>query len=240
MNRPVNIVVSALGGEGGGVLAGWITRLADSQGYITQSTSVPGVAQRTGATIYYIEIFPRSDADAVQQKPVMALFPTQGDVDIVIASEIVEAGRSIQRQFATPDKTTLITSSHRSYAISEKIALANGIANSAELIEVAKRSAKKFICFDMLEVARSNDSVISSVLFGALAGSAALPFSKESFEETIREGGIAVETNLRAFDASYEKAISSAAGGVEQFEPTRKKDSHQAFELPAGTNTQGR
>lgn len=240
MNRPINIVVSALGGEGGGVLAGWITSLADGQGYITQSTSVPGVAQRTGATIYYIEIFPRSDAEAAQQKPVMALFPTQGDVDIVIASEIVEAGRSIQRQFATSDKTTLITSSHRSYAISEKIALANGIADSAELIEVAKRSAKQFICFDMLAVSRANDSVISSVLFGALAGSAALPFSKESFEETIRAGGIAVETNLRAFDAAYKKAASSKAGGVKQFEPARSKEPDEAFELPPGTNTQGK
>lgn len=240
MNRPINIVVAALGGEGGGVLASWITRLADSQDYITQSTSVPGVAQRTGATIYYIEIFPRNDAQAAQQNAVMALFPTRGDVDIVIASEIVEAGRCIQRQFVTPGKTSLITSSHRSYAISEKIALANGVANSAELIDVAKRSAKHFICFDMLEVARANDSVISSVLFGALAGSAALPFSKQSFEETIRAGGIAVDTNLRAFDASYSKAASSRAVAVEQFEPAQIKQPDATFELPSGTSVEGK
>ena len=39
-----------MGGEGGGVLADWIVDLAEHGGYIAQMTSVPGVAQRTGAT----------------------------------------------------------------------------------------------------------------------------------------------------------------------------------------------
>jgi hypothetical protein len=38
-----------MGGEGGGVLADWIIDLAESNHYIAQLTSVPGVAQRTGA-----------------------------------------------------------------------------------------------------------------------------------------------------------------------------------------------
>ena len=51
--RPLSIAVLAMGGQGGGVLADWIVALAESQGWAAQSTSVPGVAQRTGATIYY-------------------------------------------------------------------------------------------------------------------------------------------------------------------------------------------
>ena len=47
-----------MGGQGGGVLADWIVWLAESEGWAAQSTSVPGVAQRTGATIYYIEMAP--------------------------------------------------------------------------------------------------------------------------------------------------------------------------------------
>ena len=56
--RPIKISINALGGQGGGVLANWIVKVAESAGYIAQLTSVPGVAQRTGATIYYVELFP--------------------------------------------------------------------------------------------------------------------------------------------------------------------------------------
>ena len=51
LTRPLSIAVLAMGGQGGGVLVDWIVALAESQNWIAQSTSVPGVAQRTGATI---------------------------------------------------------------------------------------------------------------------------------------------------------------------------------------------
>jgi indolepyruvate ferredoxin oxidoreductase beta subunit len=57
--QPIKIAVLAMGGEGGGVLADWIVSLGEHNGHIAQTTSVPGVAQRTGATIYYVEMFPR-------------------------------------------------------------------------------------------------------------------------------------------------------------------------------------
>ena len=104
----INIIIAALGGEGGGVLADWIQQVAVNENWICQSTSLAGVAQRTGATIYYLEMFPRSECNG--KTPVMALFPNQGDIDIAIASEIAEAGRMIQRGFVTPDRTTLIAS----------------------------------------------------------------------------------------------------------------------------------
>jgi NAD-dependent dihydropyrimidine dehydrogenase PreA subunit len=53
--------ILAMGGEGGGVLADWIVDLGEHNGgYLAQTTSVPGVAQRTGATIYYVELFPKA------------------------------------------------------------------------------------------------------------------------------------------------------------------------------------
>ena len=56
--RPLTILVAALGGEGGGVLADWIIAAATAQDYPVQTTSIPGVAQRTGATTYYVELYP--------------------------------------------------------------------------------------------------------------------------------------------------------------------------------------
>ncbi len=56
--RPVSILIAALGGQGGGVLTEWIVGAAAHAGYPAQATSIPGVAQRTGATTYYVEVFP--------------------------------------------------------------------------------------------------------------------------------------------------------------------------------------
>ena len=52
--------------------------------------------------------------------PILSLMPTPGDVDVVIAAELMEAGRSILRGLVTPDRTTLIASTHRAFAVSEK------------------------------------------------------------------------------------------------------------------------
>lgn len=97
IDRPYKIAINALGGQGGGVLSGWLVQLAEKNGAIAQSTSVPGVAQRTGATVYYVEYFPKALADKTDQPPVLALMPVPGDVDIVLASEMIEAGRAIDR-----------------------------------------------------------------------------------------------------------------------------------------------
>ena len=119
--RPLKFAILAMGGEGGGVLADWIVQTAERQGFHAQSTSVPGVAQRTGATIYYVEILPVIRGTG--EKPILALMPTPGDVDVVIASELMEAARAVQRGLVTPDRTLLIASSHRVYALQEKMAM---------------------------------------------------------------------------------------------------------------------
>ncbi len=201
--RPTTIAIGALGGQGGGVLANWIVDLAEAHGHIAQSTSVPGVAQRTGATIYYIEIFPRDAAEEAGRAPVMALMPTPGDVDIVIASELVEAGRAIQRGLVTPGRTTLIASSHRDYAISEKSNMGDGRVAGAVILKTAAAQAKHFIHMDMAALALGTGSVISSVLFGALAGAECLPFQREAFKKIIIRGGVAVEANVAGFAAGY-------------------------------------
>jgi indolepyruvate ferredoxin oxidoreductase beta subunit len=209
--RPIAIAVLAMGGQGGGVLVDWIVALAESQGWIAQSTSVPGVAQRTGATIYYVEMLP---ARAGASYPVLSLMPVPGDVDIVICAELMEAGRAIQRGLVTPDKTTLITSSHRSFAVQEKLVPGDGIGDSARVYEAAETAAKRFVAFDMAALADSNGSAISAVLLGALAGTGELPFDRAACEATIRAAGIGIEPSLRAFAAAFERAAADAASGM--------------------------
>jgi len=204
--RPIKLSIAALGGQGGGVLADWLIAIAATEGYLAQSTSVPGVAQRTGATIYYLEFFPRAAAERAGREPVMALMPVSGDVDCVIASELAEAGRAIQRGLVTPDRTTLISSTHRSYVIAEKSAMGNGAADTGALLSLVRAQSKRLVLFDMEATAERNGSVISSVLLGALCGSGALPFRRETFVETIRRSGIAVKANLAAFEDACQQA----------------------------------
>jgi len=90
--RPITILIAALGGEGGGVLADWIITAATARDYPVQSTSIPGVAQRTGATTYYVEIFPAKSADLGGRLPVMTLTPAPSYVDGMVASTYEGAG----------------------------------------------------------------------------------------------------------------------------------------------------
>jgi indolepyruvate ferredoxin oxidoreductase, beta subunit len=216
--RPITIAVVALGGEGGGVLADWIVDLAEHGGYLAQATSVPGVAQRTGATVYYVELFPGAAARVAGRDPVLALMPMPGDVDVVLASELMEAARAVERGFVTPDKTLLIASSHRVFAMTEKIALADGREDPAALLAGCREAARQLVAFDMAALADATGSVLSAVLFGALAGSEALPFPRAAFEASIRRGRVGVEASLAAFGAGFEAAHSGEAPALVSLE----------------------
>ncbi len=197
--KPLSVAIMAMGGQGGGVLADWIVAVAEANGWYAQSTSVPGVAQRTGATLYYIEMLPPRGTKA----PVLALMPTPGDVDVVIAAELMEAGRSILRGLATPEKTVLITSTHRAYAVSEKEKPGEAIGDPRAVNAAADVAAKRVISFDMDAVARANGTVVSSPILGALAGAAVLPFPRASFEQVIGAGGKGVAASLQGFAAGF-------------------------------------
>lgn len=204
--QPIKIAILAMGGEGGGVLADWVVDMGEANGYVAQTTSVPGVAQRTGATIYYVELYPTAQAETDGGSPVLALMPLPGDVDVVLASELMEAGRAVQRGLVTADRTTLIASTHRVFSIAEKSALGDGRVDSAQLLAHTAKAAKRFIRFDMAQAAEASGSVISAVLFGALAGSGVLPFSRAQFEATIERGGVGVKPSLKAFGAAFARA----------------------------------
>jgi indolepyruvate ferredoxin oxidoreductase beta subunit len=198
LGQVIKLAILAVGGQGGGVLTGWIEAVARSQGYVAQATSVAGVSQRTGATVYYIEMAP-----AALGAPVFALMPAAGDVDILIAAEWMEAGRAIIRGFVTPDRTTLIASTHRMLAVSEKVAPGDGIASAEEVRAAAEVAARGLVAADFDAMAVKAGSVISASLLGALAASGALPFPREAFEAAIRAGGKGAEASLRAFAAGF-------------------------------------
>lgn len=202
----ISLAILAMGGEGGGVLADWLVDLAEHNGHWAQTTSVPGVAQRTGATVYYIEMYPQS-ASPSGQMPVMALSPFPGEVDIVLASELMEAGRALQRGLVDADKTTFIASSHRVYSMTERTAMGDGRVDEAKLLAGAQAAARQFISADFSKLAEQAGSLIAPALYGALAASERLPFSRAQFEATIERSGVGVKTSLKAFAAGFDAAL---------------------------------
>ncbi|HZN87286.1 MAG TPA: DUF6537 domain-containing protein, partial [Burkholderiales bacterium] len=203
------ILIAALGGEGGGVMADWLMHAATACGYPAQATSIPGVAQRTGATTYYLEIFPARRADLGGREPVMSLTPSPGNVDVMVASELLEAGRAMQNGFVTPERTTLVASTHRIYATVEKMQMADGRFSSERVLAAAKELSRQAVLFDMRRLAEESGTVINAVLFGAMAGSGALPLPREACEAAIRRAGKGAQASLRGFAAGYDIAAGA-------------------------------
>ena len=209
--RATTLLIGALGGEGGGLLADWVVGAAIAAGFPVQSTSIPGVAQRTGATTYYLEVFPAPLEALGGRDPVMSLYPSPGDVDVVVSSELLEAGRSIENGFVSPDRTTLIASTHRIYAIAEKSAMGDGIHDGARILEAAREMARRPILHDLAAIAAERDVALNAVFLGIIAGAEALPIPEPAYEAAIRARGVAAEPNL----AGFAVGLGVARGEVE-------------------------
>ena len=221
--RPLTVLIAALGGEGGGVLTDWIVAAAESQNFPVQSTSIPGVAQRTGATTYHIEMVPTPTLPSPAsggglgrgRRPVLGLAPGVGDVDLVVASELMEAGRAIASGYITPSRTTTIASSSRSYLVTERMAMGDGRYDDGKLVAAVEKNSQKSLLLDLETIARESGAMINAVMLGTIAGAGALPIPAEAFEAAIRADGKAVNANLRGFRAGFAAALGGSRAKTE-------------------------
>src|SRR5262252_7493800 len=201
--RPITVLIAALGGEGGGVLASWLHRSAIAEGHFVQGTSIPGVAQRTGATTYYSEIVPQAGARhrRSDRGPVLALNAAPGEVDLVVASELLEATRAVAQGFVTPERTVLLASSARVFTIDEKAAAGDGRLDAQAMADMARRYSRHAIIADFTAIAAQAQAPLNAVLLGAVAATGVLPIAEDAFRTAIRAEGKAVDANLRGFEA---------------------------------------
>jgi indolepyruvate ferredoxin oxidoreductase beta subunit len=220
-SRPIKLLLAALGGEGGHVLASWLNDAAIASGHYAQGTFIPGVAQRTGATTYYLEIVPGAAArhTGAQRRPVLALNAAPGEVDVMVASELLEATRAVQAGFVTPERTTLIASCARVFTVEEKSALTDGRLDPTGLREVARSFARRLITADYTAVAAEANSPPNAVLLGALAGAGVLPIATDDFRNAIRRQGKSVAINLRGFEAGLASVTAPSAAETSRAQP---------------------
>ena len=167
------------------------------------------VAQRTGATTYYVEVFPQPDAELGGRRPVFSLNPVPGAIDLLVSSELLETARQVAAGMANAERTQVISSTARSLTTAEKMQLADGRAPDEVLKQVVATHSVRARWLDMTATAQRAGTVISAVLFGAIAASGVLPFAAEAFRQTIRAGGRGADASLRGFDAAFD-ALSEA------------------------------
>ena len=201
--QPITVLCCALGGEGGGVLSEWLYTLAASCGHSAQSTSIPGVAQRTGATTYYVEICPVPSAALGSGRPVFSLNPVPGAIDLLVSSEMLETARQVGLGMAHSARTHVISSNARALTVIEKMQPTDGRINTGALLAVVQAQARQVDVFDMTALAKEAGTVISAVMFGAIAASGRLPFDRQAFEAVVRRGGRGVQASLRGFELGY-------------------------------------
>jgi indolepyruvate ferredoxin oxidoreductase beta subunit len=204
MKQSISLLICALGGEGGGVLTEWLVDTARHAGYHAQATSIPGVAQRTGATTYYIEVFPTPVRELGGRRPVFSLNPVPGALDAMISSELLETARQVGNGMSSPDRTLVITSSARALTTMERMQLGDGRVEQAELLKPVQQFSRAHQVFDMSAVAKEAGTVVSAVMLGALAGSGLFPFTREDYEAVVKAGGKGAEASLRGFAKAFD------------------------------------
>ena len=204
MTSPISILLCALGGEGGGVLADWLVEVARRQDHPAQATSIPGVAQRTGATTYYIEIFPQPASALGGRRPVLGLNPLPGRLDALVSSELLETARQIGLGMCSATHTRVITSSARVLTTLEKMAMGDGRTDSASLQQLVATHSREHHIVDMAHMTQQAGTVVSAVMLGCVAASGLLPFARQDFEAVIGHDGPSAKASLRGFALGYE------------------------------------
>ncbi len=221
---PVKVLILALGGEGGGVLARWLVEAGLRTGHVVQSTSIPGVAQRTGATSYYVEWLPVDRDRLGGQEPVLCLSPMAGDLDLLVSSELLEAARAAERGLPDPERTLVLASRSRAHTVAEKSAPADGRLSSESLLAKVRAAAGRVVDFDMQSLARDAGTVISAVMFGAIHASGRLSLSRGVCEDVIRAGTRGVEASLRGFELgaqAVQEGLDEARAASDRAESAR-------------------
>ena len=201
--RPISVLICALGGEGGGVLADWLVDAAREAGFPAQATSIPGVAQRTGATTYFFEVLPVPLNALNGRRPVFSLNAIPGALDAVVSSELLESARCASNGLPSPDRTVFISSTSRTFTTTERSVPGDGRLDSAALLSLVQAVSREHHVLDMQRIAQDTGTVVSAVMFGALAASGVLPFDKTRCLDVIARSGRGAEASQHGFSAAW-------------------------------------
>lgn len=233
--HPISLLLCALGGEGGGVLTEWLVETARHAGYPVQATSIPGVAQRTGATTYYLEVFPVKQAELGGKRPVLGLYPVPGRLDALVSSELLETVRQISLGHASRERTLVLSSSARALTTMEKMQMGDGRRDAQQLMQLVAGHSRAHHIVDMAELTRQAGTVVSAVMLGCIAASGLLPMQRADYEAILQGSGGSAKASLRGFALGFEaiQTQRTQAQFIEQVLAAPVTPVSRAAEVPA-------
>ena len=216
-DRPLTLLICALGGEGGGVLTQWLVDAARLAGHRAQATSIPGVAQRTGSTTYYLEFDPQRESDRAGAPLVFNLSPVPGALDALVSSELLETARQAGNGMLSAERTLVLSSSARTLTTLERMAPGDGRLDDQALMKLVAAFSREHQVLDMAGLARQHGTVVSAVMLGAIAGSGLLPFERRHFEDAVKAGGgssASTQASLKGFAAACDEVSGARTRGA--------------------------
>ena len=209
MSAPISILLCALGGEGGGVLAGWLVSAARVAGLAAQATSIPGVAQRTGATTYYLEIYPER-LPIGGARPVLGLNPLPGRLDLLVSSELLETARQVANGLPSSDRTMVLSNAARVLTTAEKMVMGDGRRDVDHLRDLVVANSRDHRLVDMTRLTAQAGTVMSAVMLGCIAGAGRLPLRREHFESVLEGDSASAQASRHGYELGFNAVTQPA------------------------------
>jgi indolepyruvate ferredoxin oxidoreductase beta subunit len=197
LGRPLNLIVSGVGGQGNILISRLVGRTLSKKGYRVTIGETFGAAQRGGAVFSSLRI---SESD--HYGPLIPM----GRGDVVLSLEPIEALR-ILSTFGNPDTMTI--SNTRPVLPVGVLAERQQYPNTEELFTAIRHLSNRAWFVDASEMAieLGMPIVANIIMLGAMVGSGACPIEFDEVAAEIRSvfGVEKSEINMKALEMGYLK-----------------------------------
>lgn len=191
----MNILISAVGGQGALLASRILGKLAQKMGKDIKLSEVHGMSQRGGSVVTYVRIGDKVYSPVIEK----------GTADYIIAFEQLEGARYIE--WLKKDGTLILSTQQ----IDPMPVVTGAVEYPNNLIAEISKLPIKLYTTDAVELATQAGNVKATnvVLIGILASITNI--SKEIWEEAIKETvpQKLLEVNLKAFELGYKVKMKS-------------------------------
>lgn len=188
--KDTNILIVGVGGQGTLLASVLLGKLAMEQGYDVKLSEVHGMAQRGGSVVTHVRM-----SEGTVTAPVIS----EGDADIIVAFEMLEAYRWVS--YLKPGGKMYVNTQQ----INPMPVIMGAAEYPADIREYLEKNVGEVTFMDALAIAEElgNVKAVNTVLLGALAKE--LPFTKEMWLDAIASTVKSrfVELNKAAFERGY-------------------------------------
>ncbi len=188
--KDTNILIVGVGGQGTLLASVLLGKLAMEQGYDVKLSEVHGMAQRGGSVVTHVRM-----CEGTVTAPVIS----EGDADIIVAFEMLEAYRWVS--YLKPGGKMYVNTQQ----INPMPVIMGAAEYPADIREYLEKNVGEVTFMDALAIAEElgNVKAVNTVLLGALAKE--LPFTKEMWLDAIASTVKPrfVELNKAAFERGY-------------------------------------